>query len=266
MEILKTILRILILPPAAPLLLVFAGLWWRVRAPRAGLALIGAGAGALWLLSTLVVAMQLQHLAERHPALDPARAAGTSAQAIVILGGGGQRSFAPEYGGAEADPYLLERLAYGAWLARRTSLPVLVTGYRIEATAMRETLARNFGIHARWVDDRAYDTFENARNSARMLRASGVGRILLVSSAAHLWRAAHEFSAAGLAVTAAPVHVWAPTEWTVFDFLPSSRALVRSNFALHELLGEPVRRFFAWTGLRRQRATTAPPEAGIARH
>ncbi len=264
METLKTILRILILPPAAPLLLVFAGVLWRGRAPRLGLALIGTGAGALWLLSTLAVAMPLERLAERYPALDPARVQTTRAQAIVILGGGGQRSFAPEYGGPEADPYLLERLAYGAWLARRTSLPVLVTGYRIEAVAMRDTLARNFQIHARWVDDRAYDTFENARNSAGILRAAGVERILLVSSAAHLWRAAHEFSAAGLEVTAAPVHVWAPVDWTVFDFLPSSRALVRSNFALHELLGDPVRRFFAWSGLRRQRA--AAPQPGASPH
>ena len=266
MEILKTILRILILPPASPLLLVFAGLWWRRRSPRLGLALIGAGAGTLWLLSTLVVATPLERLAEHYPALDPARARSTAAQAIVILGGGGQRSYAPEYGGPEADPYLLERLAYGAWLARRTGLPVLVTGHRIEATAMGETLARNFQIRPRWVEDRAYDTFENARNSAVILRAAGVERILLVSGAAHLWRAANEFRAAGLTVIAAPVHVWAPTEWTVFDFLPSARALVTSNFALHELIGEPVRRFLAWSGLRRQAVAQGQPDARHAPH
>ncbi len=266
MEILKTILRILILPPASPLILVFAGLLWHWRSPRLGLALIGMGAGTLWLLSTLVVATPLERLAEHYPALDPARAQSTPAQAIVILGGGGQRRYAPEYGGPEADPYMLERLAYGAWLARRTSLPVLVTGYRIEATAMGETLARNFRIHPRWVDDRAYDTFENARNSAAILRAAGGERILLVSTAAHLWRAAHEFRAAGLTVIAAPVHVCTPAGWTVFDFLPSSRALVTSNFALHELIGEPVRRFFAWSGLRRQGAAEGQPDARHASH
>ena len=266
METLKTILRILILPPAAPLLLVFAGLVWHSRSPRIGLTLIGTGAAVLWLLSTLVVAMPLERLAEHYPALDPARTQATSAQAIVILGGGGQRAYAPEYGGAEADPYLLERLTYGAWLARRTNLPVLVTGYRIEATAMAETLARNFQIRPRWVDDRAYDTFENARNSAQILRAAGIERILLVSSAAHLWRAAHEFRATGLTVIAAPVHVWSPAGGSVFDFLPSSRALVTSNFALHELIGEPVRRFLAWSGLRRQRAAQGPQDAPLPLH
>jgi len=252
METLKQLLGILIMPPAGPLLLMLAGALWRRRRPRLGGSLIAAGAVALWLLSTMVVAQSLERLAERYPALAPGRVAAIGAQAIVILGGGGQRADAPEYGGAEADPDLLERLAYGAWLARRTRLPVLVTGYHIEAVAMRETLERNFGITPRWVDTRAFDTFENARDGARLLRTANVHRILLVSSAAHLWRAAHEFTAAGMDVVAAPVHVWTPSAAYLPDFLPGAQALDISNHALHELLGEPVREFLAWTDLRRQ--------------
>lgn len=249
MEYVKMILGTLVVP-AGPLLIVIAGLLWRRPGPGRALGLLGVG--TLWLLSTMVIAHAIERVAERYPALDPARAATTGAQAVVILGGGGQRDFAPEYGGPEADPDMLERIAYGAWLARRASLPVLVTGFGIEAVAMRDTLARNFGLRARWVDDRAFDTFENARNAAKMLRPSGVRRILLVSSAAHLRRAAHEFSAAGLEVVAAPVHVWTPASTLPNDFLPSAAGLEVSGAALHELIGEPVRRFFAWTGLRRQ--------------
>ncbi|HUX72305.1 MAG TPA: YdcF family protein [Steroidobacteraceae bacterium] len=254
MEFLKTILGTLILPPASPLLLAAAGALCLRSRPRLGASLIGCGIAALWLLSLMAVARPLERLAEHYPALDASRVAATRAQAIVILGGGGERRFAPEYGGPAAKPYLMERLAYGAWLARRSGLPVLVTGYRLEAVAMQATLARNFGIDARWVEERAYDTFENARNSAPILRAAGVRRILLVSSAAHLWRAAHEFAAAGLSVVPAPVHAFTPVSAKFLDYLPSPEGLATSNAALHELLGERVREFFAWSGLRRQSA------------
>lgn len=255
MDAVKLILRTLLLPPASLLLLAFVGLAWRSR-PRLGRALTLAALCTLWVLSTLVVAERLERAAQMYPALDPARLAATGAQAIVILGGGGQRAVAPEYGGGpEADPELLERLAYGAWLAHATSLPVLVTGWQVEARAMRATLARNFGIETRWVDANAYDTFENARDAHALLAAAGVHRVLLVSNAMHLRRAAAEFRATGLAVVPAPVHVTVPNanqgNGVPSDYLPSARGLRLSSAALHELIGEPVRELLAWSGLRR---------------
>ena len=146
---------------------------------------------------------------------------------------------------------LLERLAYGAYVARKSGLPILVTGNGIEATAMRVTLVRNFAIEPRWVDDRAYDTFDNASNSAQLLRADGVQRIVLVTSADHLWRAAQEFTAAGLQVTPAPAGVWAPRETGVLRYLPDAQALVHSYTATYELVGEPVRKLLWLSHLRR---------------
>jgi len=220
------------------------------RRPRLARVLLVLGIGFLWLLSLPIVADALTRLAEHYPPLDPALA--TQAQAVVILGGGGQRAYAPEYGGPAAEPLLLERLAYGAYLARRTGLPVLVTGYGIEAAAMRESLARNFAVEARWVDDRAYDTFENARDSVQLLRADGVQRIVLVTSASHLWRAAHEFTAAGMQVIPAPAGVLAIRDVGLWRYLPNVPALGRSYSATDELLGEPVRQLLLLSHLRRQ--------------
>jgi uncharacterized SAM-binding protein YcdF (DUF218 family) len=253
MEHLKLVVGTLILPPAAPILLVVAGmLAWR-RAPRLGRTLVWTGAVALWLLSTGFVADRLERLAERVPALPPAQVAATGAQAIVILGGPSHRGYAPEYGGPAAYAELLERLTYGAWLAHQTGLPVLVTGYQDEASAMRDTLIRNFAITPRWVDDRAYDTYDNASDAARLLRRAQVERILLVSSAAHLWRAEHEFAATGLSVVAAPVDFDAPAPVGWRDFLPNPGALATSTSALHEFVGEFARQAFAWSGIRRHR-------------
>jgi len=247
---LKTVLRNLILPPAGPLLLAMLGVFLISRRPRLARACLILGLGSLWLLSTPVVSDALTGLAEHYPPLDLRHAAG--AQAIVILGGGGERAFAPEYGGPAAEPFLLERLSYGAFIARKTGLPILVTGFRMEASAMRDTLLRNFGIDVRWADDEAYDTFENARNSVRLLEAAGVHRIVLVTRATHMWRAVHEFTAAGAEVVPAPVGILAERDPGFWRYVPNVEAMGRSHDAVYELLGEPVREFFAATHLRRQ--------------
>jgi uncharacterized SAM-binding protein YcdF (DUF218 family) len=245
----KTLLKCLILPPAGPLLLAFLGVFLIKRRPRLARTCLIFGLGTLWLLTTPVVSDALAGLAEHYPPLDLRSAGG--AGAIVILGGGGQRRFAPEYGGTAAEPYLLERLSYGAYLARKTGLPILVTGFHGEVDAMRGTLLRNFEIDTRWADDQSYDTFENARNSVRLLNAAGVNRIVLVTHAAHLWRAAHEFTAAGVEVVPAPVGVLAERESGIWRYVPDPKALVRGCAAINELLGEPVRALLSAAHLRR---------------
>ncbi|HXN79517.1 MAG TPA: ElyC/SanA/YdcF family protein, partial [Steroidobacteraceae bacterium] len=177
---LKSLLHTLLLPPAGPLLIAAAGAWLlRSRTSagtaKAGWLLLAAGLASLWLLATPLVADALARAAEREPALDLTRP--LQAQAIVILGGYDQRSAAPEYGGEPAPgSALLERLAYGAFLAHRTGLPVLVSGAAPEALAMRISLARDFRIEVRWVEDQSRDTFQNAQFSSRLLRAAGVSR------------------------------------------------------------------------------------------
>ena len=169
----------------------------------------------------------------------------------MILAGSMARASAPEYGGEPAVSGPLERLAYGAYLAHRTGLPVLVTGTPTEAQAMRATLARHFAVPVRWVESHSRDTFENAQLSASILRAQGITRVLLVTDAAHEWRASAEFQSAGLAVVPAPVNVWAPSQHDLSSFLPNSSALLQSTAAVYELLGDPARRVMAALHLRR---------------
>jgi uncharacterized SAM-binding protein YcdF (DUF218 family) len=245
----KTLLKGLILPPSGPILLAALGVFLIKRRPLLARICLMLGLGSLWLLSTPLVSDALSHLAEHYPPLDLQSTVG--AQAIVILGGGGQRAFAPEYAGPAADPVLLERLSYGAYIAGKTGLPILVTGFRVEADAMRDTLRRNFGVDARWVDDQAYDTFQNARNSVRLLEADGVHRIVLVTRATHMRRSVREFSDAGVEVVPAPVGILAPRDIGFSYYLPNPDALLRAHSAVYELLGEPVRAFLAASHLRR---------------
>ncbi|HET7756487.1 MAG TPA: YdcF family protein [Steroidobacteraceae bacterium] len=254
---LKSLLHTLLLPPGGPLMLAAAGALLAARrtVPRvraAGWALLATGLATLWLLSMPVVGNALAHLAERYPALDLSRP--VRAQAIVILAGGEAAADAPEFGGPAAGLELLARLNYGAFLARRTALPVLVSGSAREALVMRTVLARDFAIRTRWVDDESRDTFDDAHFSARLLKADGVRRILLVTSAGHEWRAAHEFASTGLEVDPAPVNVWTTSARGLLYYIPAPVALMHSSEALYEMLGDLVRRVLAATHLRRQAA------------
>jgi uncharacterized SAM-binding protein YcdF (DUF218 family) len=247
---LKTLLKAIVFPPAGPLLLAILGLFLIQRRPRLARACLILAVGSLWVLASPWGSDALIGLVEHYPPLDLRSTDG--AQAIVILGGGGQRAFAPEYGGPAAEPLLLERLSFGAYIARKTGLPILVTGYHVEAIAMRDTLQRNFDTQVRWVDNQSYDTYENARNSVRLLKAGDVRRVVLVTHATHMWRSVHEFTSAGIEVVPAPVGILGERETGYFRFLPNAGALLRTSAAINELVGEPMRELLAALHLRRQ--------------
>lgn len=252
---LKTLLRTLVLPPmslltAAVLGVLLVRLAATQAARRVGWWLLAMSLATLWLLATPAVADRLERAAERCPVLDLTHA--MQAQAIVILGGGEVRIGAPEYGGPAAGVGLLERLSYGAYLARHTKLPVLVSGTSREAQAMRSSLERDFGVQVRWSDDQSRDTFQNAQFSARILKAQHLTRILLVTSANHEWRAVQEFTSAGLTVVPAPAGSWSAPVTNALFYVPNAVGLQRSTEALYELLGDLARQFFAFSHLRRQ--------------
>jgi uncharacterized SAM-binding protein YcdF (DUF218 family) len=250
--IFKDMARTLVLPPLGLLILAVLGavLIGRQRR-RAGWSCLIVALVLLWLLSTPVIADELTRLTQVYPAFDAAKP--TNAQAIVILGGGEGRLHAPEYAGRPATWLdLLERLNYGAWLARITHLPILVTSDPGNAWEMVASLNRDFQVAPRWVDWGSRDTFDNARNSAPMLRAAGVHSILLVTSSSHMLRAMREFLATGLQVTAAPVHVLGRRDYAAFDYFPSAEAMWYSNRAIYELLGERARELMVMLNLRRQ--------------
>lgn len=233
----------LLLPPLDLLLLAAAGAYLARRRPRLGRVLMAAAFAGLWLLATPYVGDRL--LTALQTPYQPIR--GDEAEAIVILGGGSDP--APEYGGDSPSQPTLERLRYGARLARQTGRPILVTGGapkggRPEAEVMAEVLAADFGLPGAWVEGRSRNTWENARFSADLLQKAGIRRIYLVSQAWHLPRAIPVFERAGLEVVPAGTGHAGLGELTPLDFLPSARGLKDSYIALHEAIG------LAWYRIR----------------
>ena len=240
---LKAIAKMLVLPPAGPILIACAGLLSMRRAPRLGRALLWSGALSLALLCLPIVAWLLARPFDTQP-LDVAEA--KRAQAIVILGGGTRRR-APEYGGDTMARLTAERVRYGARIARQTGLPVLVTGGAMpdvessEAAIMRNVLEGEYGVAVRWAEERSRNTRENAQRSVPLLKADGVALAVLVTHAVDMPRARAEFMAAGMETIAAPTGLTSPGPLRLTDFVPSAAALQASHDALYEILADVVR-------------------------
>jgi uncharacterized SAM-binding protein YcdF (DUF218 family) len=235
----KYLLKNLLLPPAGPVILALFGLGLAnlTRLRRSGMALCALALASLWLLATPLVADVLERAAERDPVLD--LNAVPHADAIVILAGG-VRGSETEYRGPSPSVTTLQRLAYGAQVARVTRLPVLVSGSAEEATAMSDSLQRDFGVQVRWIEGRSRDTHENALLSGVILKTAGILRIVLVTSGTHMPRASAEFRAAGFTVIPAPAGVWSNERPKWRGWVPQPEALWRSQSALYEDLGNLV--------------------------
>lgn len=243
---LKKLVSVLAVPPLAPLILIALGLLLLRRHRRTGLTLAWGGlALALALSAPYPVSLLLRPLENTPPVT---LAAVNSAQAIVILGGG-KRTHAPEYGGEAVNRLTLERLRFGARLARDSGRPVLVSGGLArdgvpEAELMRATLETDFGVIPRWIESASRDTRENARLSAAQLKAAGVERIVLVTHAVHIPRAQAEFESQGLQVVPAPT-AWLggdPASGDIPSVLPTANAAYAGWIATHEWLGRAAYR------------------------
>jgi uncharacterized SAM-binding protein YcdF (DUF218 family) len=235
------LVKILILPPGNMLLLALIGVgvrkWW----PRTSTWLLVASAVGLFALSTPVGSHLLLRPLEVHPALDPGELP-ADVEAIVVLGADGYAP-APEYRGDSIGATTLERVRYGAWLHRRTRLPVLTTGGTIRPARtplgdlMAATMREEYGVPVRWVETRAANTIENARFSAELLRRDGIRSVYVVTHASHMRRSVACFEAMGFDVVAAPTAFTGKLSPIPGDFLPRAKALHDSKIALYEWFG-----------------------------
>ncbi len=164
------------------------------------------------------------------------------AEAIVILGAGTRRN-AIEYGGGNTVPIeAIARIRYGAYLSRKTEIPILVTGGVTsppisEAEAMNNYLSEELMLPARWIESNSLNTRENAQMSMDMLKSDGIDTIVLVTSSYHMTRASLEFENVGFSVITAPTYTRERGAISIWSFLPSASGMIKMNRYLHEWAG-----------------------------
>jgi uncharacterized SAM-binding protein YcdF (DUF218 family) len=237
--LLKKLIAQLIIPPFNLLLFALLGLLLMKRWPRLGRTLTWSSLLGILLLATPAVAGFLLRSLDV-PSVSNLTA-NNSAQAIVILGGG-LRMNTPEYGDTLTH-FTLDRVRYGATLARQTNLPVLVSGGAVfvgppEAEVMASVLRNEFNVPVRWIEKQSRDTEDNLNFSGEMLKAENIRTVILVTHDFHMRRALAHCEAAGLTCIPAPVSYGGRGRggpW--ISHLPNTGALETSALAIHEMFG-----------------------------
>jgi uncharacterized SAM-binding protein YcdF (DUF218 family) len=256
----KPVLTALLLPPVPLLVLMLLGATLARRRALWGWLLLLAGAAGIWLSSTTAVGERLQRqvlhpsralsLQDLQQLQAPRRGAGPPTTAIVVLGAG-REGYAPEYGAPNLPPLAMERLRYGLWLARETSLPLAFSGGighaqadgRAEAELAALIAARDFNRPLKWIETGSRDTRENAAASVATLRAAGVTRIVVVTHGWHMRRSLRAFeqaiaaSGGGITLQAAPMGLARVESAGALHWLPSNDGFSATRNALREYLG-----------------------------
>jgi uncharacterized SAM-binding protein YcdF (DUF218 family) len=229
----------LLVPPVNLLLLAIAGFVLGGRWRRCGRVLCGLGLAGLLVLSLPVTSDLLFAGIERFAAPPP----GTPPPAAIVILSADVTRIGDTPASIDVGLLTLERIRAGAALARASGLPVLVSGGVLGrnqasvALLMARSLEADFSVPVRWQEDTSRDTWENAANSAALLRADGIRSVFLVTHAWHMRRALIAFRHFGIEATPAPVPFARKLHFQAGGFVPTARSLADSYYALHEWVG-----------------------------
>ena len=252
--VLSKLLDLLLAPLTWVLLLMLAGLVLR-RRTRLAVGLHGLALAVLYAFSIEPVADGLMRLTEAG-AVSTYRPE-VEYDAVIVLGGGldpgaTERAGRPEYNAAP------ERILRGDELLREGGARrMLISGGsldpRPEAVIEANVLARqlqSWGISPERIvtEGRSRNTRENAVESEKLIRANGWKTLLLVTSAAHMPRAAGCFAAVGLRPDLLPGDGrTSVTPLKRMSWLPRASNLNQSTDALRELAGRVVYERRGWS-------------------
>ncbi|MCY7317085.1 MAG: YdcF family protein [Rubrivivax sp.] len=248
----KPLLSTLLLPPVPLLLLTLVGARLMFRRRLLAWLLVLLGVLGIYFSCTTALGTALQTgLLRPPPALSEVQVAKlrrAPKTAIVVLGGG-RRPVAAEYGTSTLHARGLERLRYGIWLSRETSLPLAFSGGvghgsepgPTEADIAARIAEREFGRPLRWTESESRDTRENAFKTVALLQAQGIEQIVVVSHGYHLPRAMHHFSTAvqgkPIRLVAAPTGLPAAGRLRASDWVPTAQGFEENRVTWHEWLG-----------------------------
>ena len=259
---LSKLLPLLIYPLGLSCLLLFLSLIWLWKFPRRSLLAIATSLLILFCSSNpLIAATFVKTLEWRYLPLEPVPAT----EIIVVLGGSTRPKSHPR-------PWVEvlesgDRILYGVKLYQDGVAPlILFSGGRIswkngnsgsEAKDMAE-IAQTMGVPERNIllESESLNTYQNAVETAKILRQRQIDTILLVTSAIHMPRSVAIFEKQGFNVIAAPTDYWVAQEaleqmqgmsWGTFlNVLPDSEALHFFTRALKEYIGFGIYRLRGW--------------------
>ncbi|MDH5191219.1 MAG: YdcF family protein [Gammaproteobacteria bacterium] len=238
------ILKGIFLPPGGLIFLLFIGLLLLRKNRKTGITILSVTVLTFYIISTPFFSSSLIGLLETYPALTHQQIMNNKADAIVILGAG-RYSGAPEYKGDTVSEPGLTRIRYGAFLHKKTGLPIITTGgtgfakkgATSEAQLMKSSLQEDFGISSVLTEDESLNTAGNAFFTKQLLDKHGFKRVFLVTHAWHMPRSVNVFMINGIDVIPAPTafEKTGHRGGKLLDWFPDS--LENTRWALHEIIG-----------------------------
>jgi uncharacterized SAM-binding protein YcdF (DUF218 family) len=176
----------------------------------------------------------------------PVEERGPGAEAVVVFAAGLHPPDGPRLR-PELDEDTVQRCLNAAHLyAQRPPLPVVVSGGKVDddasptCAAVMGDLLRKLAVKDSdlVLEEQSQTTYENAVECAKILRARGLRRVVLVVNAVDMPRAAACLRGQGIDVLPFPCHFRATTfELTFFSLLPSPGAASGFRRAWHEWVG-----------------------------
>ncbi len=243
----------LLLAPLTWALLCFAlALVW-VRRPRRAAAALGGGVAVILLFGAPSMGNALTRWTEAgvQSTYDPS----ATYDAAIVLGGGLDAVVSQQTGQLEFNGAVERTLQAFTLLREGKAQKVLLSGGLVfpREGVPAEAVLQARGLQAWGIaperilqETKSRNTWENAVESARVIEAQGWRKLLLITSAAHLPRAAGCFRAQGLTFDVLAVdHRGA--EGVEGGLLPRASGLDASTNALRELVGRLVYRLKGYT-------------------
>lgn len=158
------------------------------------------------------------------------------ADAIVVLGAGA-------YNKNTLDGDSLNRLVGGFILYKKLNLPIIFSGGYATSTRSTANIAKRLleqmGVDPKdiYIDNKSFDTNQNAIYTAQICRKQNFKKVILVTSAYHMKRAVMLFKKHKLDVIPYPVDFKESHSYNFYSYLPTLDNLVISTEAIREYLG-----------------------------
>lgn len=181
-------------------------------------------------------------------------ASDAASETVVVLAGGSDRAAVDAKDVAALGVASLRRTlsAVALWRSRKASTLLIIGGPSFKGAAadseLMRTIAEAMGVPAEAIriETASQNTWENARGAAGLLNPPS--RISLVTSAAHMPRAAFAFEHAGVHVCPYPTD----SRFVAFGLpgylVPQTSAALKTTQALHEWVGLAYYHWLAFRG------------------
>lgn len=172
---------------------------------------------------------------------------------IIMLGGGATLDTPNLHGKGHLSGDAANRLLTCLQLYHQLKVPIIVSGGQVYKTTgtegeIAERILLDVGVPSDKIiiENKSLNTFENARNTKKIVVKRKYHHPVIVTSAFHMPRAIKQFQKVGVTGTPYPTDYLTniTEEFEIMNLIPSAEAISKSSLAMKEYLGLLTSRWY----------------------